>query len=180
VNSISKENAEMIFSEYSQFVYKTALFLIKSKELADDITQETFIKVFNKYNTYNFKKPMKPWIYKITLNVTRNTLRKQKWLSFWSVLPDNSFVDLVENTVLKSEEERQLWREINLLSIKSKEIIVLHFYSGMTLKKISEILNIPEGTCKSRLSSGLSKLRERLPKTDFNYLKRGGEFYGSV
>ena len=77
-NEISKEKAEMIFKEHSNYIYRIALFLSKSKELADDITQETFIQVFRKYYTVDSTKPIQPWIYKVTLNVTRNMLAKTK------------------------------------------------------------------------------------------------------
>jgi hypothetical protein len=61
-NEISKEKAEMIFKEHSNYIYRVALFLSKSKELADDITQETFIQVFRKYYTFDSSKPIQPWI----------------------------------------------------------------------------------------------------------------------
>ena len=111
-NEISKEKAEMIFKEHSNYIYRVALFLSKSKELADDITQETFIQVFRKYYIVDSSKPIQPWIYKVTLNVTRNMLRKQKWLKFIGKLPEKTSLDLVETTVLKTEEENELWREI--------------------------------------------------------------------
>ncbi|MDR3542841.1 MAG: sigma-70 family RNA polymerase sigma factor [Desulfosporosinus sp.] len=179
-NEILKENAEMIFNEHSSYIYKVALFLTNSKELADDITQETFIQVFRKYYTYNSSKAIQPWIYKVTLNVTRNMLRKQKWLKFIGKLPEKSSLNLVENTVLKTEEENELWREINNLNFKSREILILHFYSGMKLKEISESLGIPLGTCKSRLNTALSTLRRKLPKNDFEYLDKGGDTFEAI
>jgi len=180
LSGISKEDAELIFKEHSGYIYKVALFLTNSKELADDITQETFIQVFRKYHTYNSSKAIQPWIYKVTLNVTRNMLRKQKWLKFIGKLPEKSSLNLVENTVLKTEEENELWREINNLSFKSREILILHFYSGMKLKEISESLGIPLGTCKSRLNTALSTLRKKPPNNDFEFLDKGGDTFGII
>lgn len=177
---ISKEAAEMIFKEYSAYIYRTALFLTKSSVLADDITQETFLRVFFKYHMFDTAKPIQPWIYKITLNITRNMLRKQKWLKFTGEMPENACLDLIENTVLKGEEERELWIEINKLTLKSREIIILHFYSGMKLKEISTTLGIPLGTCKSRLNSALNMLRKQLPENEFNFLDGGGDIYETV
>ena len=176
-NEISKEKAEMIFKEHSDYIYRVALFLTKSKELADDITQETFIQVFRKYYTFNSSKPIQPWIYKVTLNITRNMLRKQKWLKFIGKLPEKSSLNLVETTVLKTEEENELWREISNLNFKSREMVILHFYSGMKLKEISVTLGIPIGTCKSRLNTALSTLRRQLPQKDFEVLTKGGDAF---
>jgi RNA polymerase sigma-70 factor (ECF subfamily) len=94
-NELSKEKAETIFKEHSNYIYRVALFLTQSKELADDITQETFIQVFRKYYTFDSSKPIQPWIYKVTLNITRNMLRKQKWLRFIGQLPEKSYLNLV-------------------------------------------------------------------------------------
>ena len=173
-DDIERETAEKIFADNSNLVYRTALFLTKSKELADDITQETFIQVFRKYYTYDSSKPLQPWIYKIAVNTTRNMLRKQKWLKFFGQIPENHSIDLTENSILKSEEEHELWRAVYNLNLKNKEIIVLHFYSGMKLNEISDCLGIPLGTCKSRLNSALTKLRRCIPDNDFEFLLRGG------
>lgn len=176
-DEIERKQAETIYTEYSTFVYRTALFLTKSKELADDITQETFIQVFRKYHTYDSSKPLQPWLYKIAVNTTRNMLRKQKWLKFWGQIPESHSLDLMENSILKNEEEGELWKAVNDLSLISREIIVLHFYSGLKLKEISDCLGIPLGTCKSRLNSALHKLRRSIPNNDFEFLLKGGETF---
>ena len=170
----------MIFKEHSNYIYRVALFLTKSKELADDITQETFIQVFRKYYTFDSSKPIEPWIYKVTLNVTRNMLRKQKWLTFIGKLPEESSLNLVENTVLKTEEESELWREIVNLNFRSREMVILHFYSGMKLREISDSLGIPIGTCKSRLNTALNTLRKQLPNNDYEFLNKGGDTFETI
>ena len=74
--SITKECAEQLYNEYSVFVYKIALFLTKSRAIAEDVTQETFIQLFKKYHLYNLNKPIEPWIYKITINIPSQYLQK--------------------------------------------------------------------------------------------------------
>ncbi|MBN1903525.1 MAG: sigma-70 family RNA polymerase sigma factor [Deltaproteobacteria bacterium] len=177
---ISKEVAEKLFHEQSAYVYRIALFLTKSKVLADDITQETMIQVFRKYHLYDATKPIAPWIYKITLNITRNMLRKQRWLKFIGIRPDPGTTDITEQTILKSEEERELFRLINNLNFKSREIIILHFYNGMNLNHMADILGVPLGTCKSRLNNALKTLRRQLPENDFLLLGKGGNIYETL
>lgn len=179
---LSKENAERIFAEYSHFVYRVVLFLIKSPELADDITQETFIQIFRKYHLFDPAKPIKPWIYKIALNTTRNMLRKQPWMKFVAEMPEarasERGLEPVEEAVLKSEADQELWRAIMSLRLKNREVIILHFYSGLKLHEVSDALGIPVGTCKSRLNAALNALRKRLPKLESD-LFQGGELYES-
>lgn len=177
---IAKEKAEAIFQEHSAYVYRAALFLTKSKVLADDITQETFMQVFRKYDKFDVSKPIKPWIYKITLNTTRNILRKQRWLHFVGEMPEIMDAESMESTYIKSEEAVKLWEEINKLTLKSREVIILHFYCGMKLKEIAEIIDVPLGTCKSRLNQGLNALRKNLPENGFVILNQGGDIYEPV
>lgn len=177
---ISKEKAETLFSEHSAYIYRTALFLTKEKAAAEDITQEVFLQLFRKYHLLDASRPIKPWIYKITLNITRNMLRKRKWCNLFGETPDKRLGEWVEDQVIRSEEEEALWREINQLPLKSREVIILHFYSGLKLREISDVLNIPLGTCKSRLNQALNTLRKRLPEDDFEILNQGGNIYETV
>jgi RNA polymerase sigma-70 factor (ECF subfamily) len=164
---ISKETAEIIFNNHNAYIFRIALFLTKSKALADDITQETFLQIFRKYHTYDTKKSIEPWIYKITLNTTRNILRKQRWLSFTDQLPEYATCDDTENIILKNEEEAMLWEAIDLLTHKRKEVIVLHYYADMKLNDVAAVLGIPLGTCKSRLNAALRNLNKNLMNTNF-------------
>lgn len=176
-NTISREQAEQIFAAHSEFVYRTALLLTKSEALADDITQETFIQVFKKFHTFDSNRAIQPWIYKITINTTRNLLRKQKWLTFTGFAPDTCKQDSFENMIVREEANRELYEEINRLSFKSKEIIILHFYTGLKLSEIAEALDIPIGTSKSRLNYALNQLRKRFPEDKSISFQNGGEAY---
>ncbi|WP_367398123.1 RNA polymerase sigma factor [Paenibacillus sp. MSJ-34] len=177
-NRISMEEAERLFAEYSLFVFRSAYVLTKSKSLADDITQETFIKIYMKIGTLDRTKPIRPWIYKIMLNTARNMLRKQKWLVLIGQVPETEDEVPVEETVLRDEASEELLREIERLPHKSKEIIMLHFYGELKLYEIAEILNIPIGTCKSRLNRALMSLRNRLPRSNVYGFTKRGELYG--
>jgi RNA polymerase sigma factor (sigma-70 family) len=74
---IDEAKAESIFKEYRDYVYRTALLMTKSRSLADDITQETFIRVLSKYDTYDHSRPFKPWVYTITMNVAKTVKNKK-------------------------------------------------------------------------------------------------------
>ncbi len=177
---ISKELAEQLYNEYSGFVYKVALFVMKSKVAAEDVTQEAFIKIFRKYHIYDHDKSIEPWIYKITINTARNIYRRQKWLSFFSDSPEQESKDFIEAEFFKAQEKRELWQEINKLSHKSREVIVLHFYIGLKLNEIASILNIPLGTCKSRLNTALMVLRKRYGDSSQIEIIQGGELDGTT
>lgn len=180
MKDISQEQAEAIFREHSSYVYRIALFLSKSPTLAEDITQDTLLQVFRKYNSYDPAKPIIPWIYKITLNITRKALRKQKWLHLVKEVPDNMSLNYVEDKILKNEMGEELWKEINKLTLKSREIIVLHYYLGLKLNEIAITLGIPLGTCKSRLNTALSSLAKQLKSNEITMVSKGEELYGRI
>lgn len=159
---LNESQAEELFSEFRDYVYRTALLLTKSRSLADDITQETFIRILTKYHTYDERKPIKPWIYTITINVTRSIMRKQKWMDRLSIFTDNiedDRINSLEDIFMHNEEVREIWEAVKGLSIKSREILILHFYLGFTLRESADVLGIPEGTAKSRMNTALKQLR---------------------
>jgi RNA polymerase sigma factor (sigma-70 family) len=161
---LSESEAEGLFNEYKDYVYRTALMLTRSRSLADDITQETFIRVLTNYHTYDRKRPIKPWIYTITINVTRSVMRKQKWINTFSFFTDfigDDQINSIEEIFMRNEEVKELWDTVKRLSIKSREIIILHFYLGLTMKESAGVLRVPEGTAKSRLNTALNQLRRQ-------------------
>lgn len=173
---IDRMHAEEIYNNYSTYVFRIALLLTRSASLADDVTQETFLNVFRNFHTYDSTKAMQPWIYRITVNTTRNLLRKQKWLSFVGFSPDVQQENTsVEDSIIQAIENEELLKEINRLPLKAREIIILRFYVGLKLAEIAEILQIPLGTCKSRLNAALKSLRKQLPENDIFSSLKGGE-----
>ncbi len=178
--SITQDHAEAIYRDNSPQIYRAALFLTKSPALADDITQDTFIQVFRKYHSYDPAKPILPWIYKIALNITRKTIRKQKWLFLTKEVPDNVGYNFVEDVVLKNELDQELWKEINKLTQKRQEIIVMHYYSGLKLNEIATTLGIPLGTCKSRLNAALNSLGKQLHTNNIMMSNEGEDLYGTI
>ncbi|PFA69124.1 RNA polymerase subunit sigma-70 [Bacillus sp. AFS015802] len=173
---IEEAKAEEIFKTYREYVYRAALLLTKSRSLADDVTQETFIRLLSHYDKYDDTKPIKPWIYTITMNVAKTVMNKQRIIKCFSFFSDDNLhdqVDSVEQSFLKSDGNRELWKIVHSLSWKSKEIIVLHFYSEFTLKECSQILRIPIGTAKSRLNTALKQLRRLESKGEIDLTKAG-------
>lgn len=171
--AISREKAQKLFEDYANYIYRGALFLTQSKEIADDITQEVFVQVIRKYHTFDENREIKPWLYKIMLNKVRNTVSRTKYMETLDNITEVVFSEYIEDDFIKQEENKALWDQIERLSVRIKEVIYMHYYLEMTLEEVAEVLEIPLGTCKSRLNTGLNKLRDRLsPEV---YVMRGGK-----
>ncbi|MEI0740163.1 sigma-70 family RNA polymerase sigma factor [Paenibacillus sp. JTLBN-2024] len=159
LQNISEEQARSIYNKHSPYVYGIALMLTRSSPMADDIMQETFLRAFQKFDQYDPSRPLRPWLCRFAVNLAKSAMRKQRWLFFQADPPDIGDEFLVEESMMKSESERELWESVNRLSAKRKEVIILHYYAELSLPEVAEALHIPEGTCKSRLHEALKQLR---------------------
>lgn len=156
---ITEEQAKEMYEEHAPYVYGIALMMTKSRALADDIAQEAFLRAFHKYHLYDPSKPLRPWLFRITLNLIRGTLRKQRWLTWMGQVPETAVSESLEDLIMQNEREQELWMAVNLLSGKRREVIIMHYYTGLSLRETAAVLGIQEGTCKSRLHAALKQLR---------------------
>jgi RNA polymerase sigma factor (sigma-70 family) len=157
---ITEQQSKEMYTEHSPYVYGIALMMTKSKTLADDITQETFLRAFQKFHLYDSTKPLRPWLYRMTINMIRSTQRKQRWLTFFGQVPEAALPYSLEELILKNEREQELWQVVNSLLKKRRDVIILHYYAGLTLQEVASTLGIRLGTCKSRLHEALKQLRK--------------------
>jgi len=173
--ALSREEAERLFDEHSKSIFGILLALTKSRTLADDLTQETFIRAFRKYDQFRQDGPIRPWLARISVNLARSHYRKLKWQTLFGQVPERASDATAETPILRSERQQELWQAVCKLPHKNREVILLHYYAELPLKEAAETLDIPLGTCKSRLSAGLEKLR-RFP--ELNPRSEGG--YGQL
>lgn len=128
----------------------------------EDITQEVFIRVYRFIHQFSHSK-FSTWLYKITLNVTRDFARKRQ-MHFQRIEKVKKekivSVDYVEEHLIFSEEERALNYCIQKLDQKYRVPIVLYYLHHKKYSEIAEILNIPLATVKIRLLRGKELLRK--------------------
>jgi RNA polymerase sigma-70 factor (ECF subfamily) len=169
-NNMHKE-IERLINCYGDDVLRVAYLYVKDMHKAEDVFQEVFIKVFKKYDTFKGISSEKTWIMRITINVCKDYFK-----SFWikRVLLNSDREDDKEgccenydaqgldDTIIKSIESQELLNEVMNLPIKHKEIIILHYYQQFTIREISEMLKIPEGTIRTRLFRARELLRKNV------------------
>ncbi|WP_233434860.1 sigma-70 family RNA polymerase sigma factor [Mesobacillus jeotgali] len=148
-----------LFQEYEQDLYRMAFIYVKNQNDALDVVQETAYKSFKSIKELKEPKYFKTWLMRIAISCSLDILRKRK--NVVTLKPDiDEYLSGVHNEDLTSEIT--LKGMIDELQEDEKSVILLRFYQGMTLKEISETLNIPLGTAKTILYRGLAKLREDL------------------
>lgn len=155
-----------LFEKYNRQIYQTALILAGNRTLAEDIAQEAFIRAVTKINLFNPCYSFEAWLYRIVVNVSRNMIRSHKWTSlFLSFKKDTLYARDVHDPFVVLEEDEQkkiLWAIINELPYKVREVIVLKYFNGFSQDEVAAILEIPVGTVKSRINTGLNKMRQKI------------------
>ena len=148
----------LLYEHYGDTLYGVAYKVVKDEDLAQDIRQESFIKIWKKCDTYDATKAkLFTWLFRITRNTAIDKLRSINNKTDKEVQIDVSNVYKVGVESIKPDI---LDMQENLEKIELKYQIVLEalFFQGMTQQEASEELDIPLGTIKSRLKIGLREL----------------------
>lgn len=151
-----------IVSEYGDRLLRTCYLILKDREEAEDVVQETFIRIFKKMDTFRENSRLYTWIYTIALNLSRDRLRKKQDTLILEVewVGNNE----VEYEVEKNFDRDLIRKELYQLNSLYREVLVLFYFEELSVKEISNLLNEKEGTIKSKLSRGRSILKESLLK----------------
>ena len=156
---------EIIMNTYGNDVKKFVYTYLHNEADTDDITQEVFVTVYLKLNTYKGKSSLKSWIYSIAANKCKDhlrghRLRQSKLIERISRHSISSKLNEVPEEYLQSTIKEGLFEKVMELPIKYREVVILYYFKELSIKEISYILNEKEPTLQSRLSRSRSKLRE--------------------
>ena len=161
----------LVYTSLNKLVYKKAYEILKNHQDTEDVVQDTFIKAFEKIDTLNNPKQLPPWICRIAQNKAKD-LHKQKRYDYledkYKDSSDNEEYlssDVVPETITeKSENIEILNKLVSKLSEKQRIAIVLNRIEGYTFSEISQMLNCPESTVKTRVRSAENKLIKEAEK----------------
>jgi RNA polymerase sigma-70 factor (ECF subfamily) len=133
--------------------------------LAEDMTQETFLRMMRGIASYQPSRPFKAWLYTIATNIARNYYTAADTKRTENSEEESDYeadAPLPEAALMSSQDAASIFNALMKLPEQQRSVVVLFYYEELAQKEISEILSIPVGTVKSRLSNGLRKLREIL------------------
>lgn len=146
------------FERITQYVYHR----VESKELAFDITANTFYKALDKLSTYRSKGlPFGAWLYRIAFNEIQQHYRKTKTQAILNVNKRgiNEIADTVQENSYPINDE-QLFNALQQLKNEEVELINMRFFEDRSFKEIADILNIGESACKMKLYRTLEKIKK--------------------
>ncbi|MBI4456265.1 MAG: RNA polymerase sigma factor [Acidobacteria bacterium] len=158
---------------FSRAIHRIALRILKDESAAQDAVQETLMNVFRAMARFRGEAKISTWLNRITTNVCLEILRrdkKRKEDSFETVQnfladslthPDSPF-----DTVYQQELGTRLEYSLQRVSLKQRQVVRMHDLEGFTIKEIAQILNISQGTVKSRLFYGRQECRRHLNRSE--------------
>jgi RNA polymerase sigma-70 factor (ECF subfamily) len=161
----NKSAYEAIVLRYQKLVYNVVFQLVKSKETANDVTQETFIKAYKALPTFRENLALRPWLLRIATNSSLNALRGAKSVeSLDYLLEDSPGAEPVSKTNLESEVENRILKEqlnqaLNELKPIHRHIFLLRYQHDLSYEEISAVLEEPVSTVKSLLFRVRNKVR---------------------
>ncbi|WP_442600101.1 sigma-70 family RNA polymerase sigma factor [Neobacillus sp. D3-1R] len=169
--AMEAEDKEILLDEmmnrYGQEILQLVYSYVKDKSIAEDLTQDIFVKCFKSFDTFNGKSKLRTWLWRIAINHCKDFLRS--WYKKNVVITnDDSMTDnglkmgLVEETVVQKEEDDQLIQAIMMLPIKYREVIYLFYYEELPIKEIAVLTDTGDNTVKTRLRRAKELLKERL------------------
>lgn len=159
---------ESLFLKYQAAVYQTALGVTRDPQVAEEVLQDTFFRLYRHAGRLDGSLPLAPWLYRVAINLCYNRL---KGLRAWT----DSFHELAERLFTPSSTSPERSAELHELQAlvqsalaeldpKHRAVLVLYYLHDYAVHEIAEITAVPEGTVKSRLFHARKLLRQHLER----------------
>ena len=161
---------EKAMTDYGNDVYYIVYSYVKEHSLAEDLTQEVFIKFYQKMDTFRQDSSLKTWIISVAVNHCKDYLRR------WDtrmVSISNKINDMVkgkmgapEQTVIHKEQSSELIESVLSLPVKYREVIFLYYFEEMKLSEIGACMDLNTNTVKTRLTRGKALLGSAIKRNE--------------
>ena len=154
--------ARTLYDAHAARVYRLVYRLVGDELLAEEFTQDTFVKVFGGLASFRGDARLATWIHSVAVTTTMNGLRTIRRRSNRETSLEDAVEVPVTNRQADPDLKERLFAAIEALPEKFRLPVVLHDVEGFTHAEIADMTGVPEGTCKTRLMLGRQKLREAL------------------
>lgn len=170
VEAFEIEDKELLIDEimnkYGQEVLQLVYSYVNNKEIAEDVTQDIFVKCYKFLHTYEGKSNVKTWLWRIAINQCKDYIKS--WYNNKVIVTEDEAAYMgvqngsVEQTVIQNAEDRELASAVMNLPIKYREVIYLFYYEELSIKEIAIVIDVKENTIKTRLKKAKELLKKGL------------------
>jgi RNA polymerase sigma-70 factor, ECF subfamily len=161
---------DRLIEQYQHRLLRYLVYLAGNRELAEDLFQETWIRVLERGHQYDGKHEFSTWLYAVARNLTIDYLRKKSPVSLDGLMDDEEHAPLEPvdpqpsawEVAANLEQAERISAALVGIPAEYRETVVLRFQEGLALEEIANVTGAPLGTVKSRLYRGLNMLMSRL------------------
>ena len=154
------QNMDEIYEECFETVYKYLFCLTHNSDISEELTQETFCRAVKKIDTYNGKCKISVWLCQIAKHLWYNQCRKNKRIVDTDETFDIEDPQNLEEQIIAGEEKVSLYKKMQNLDEKTREVMYLRITGELSFKEIGEILGKTENWARVTFYRGKSKLKE--------------------
>lgn len=160
---VNREEYERIVALYADVVFRVALSYAKTKEDAEDVLQNVFLKLLTKRVKFEDDEHIRKWLIRVAVNEC-NSL----WSSFWR--KNVEYINRMEEGItFQNADYSDLYDAIKVLPAKLRIVLHLFYYEGYRTKEIADLLHIREATVRSRLTRARKLLKSQLGEYESEY-----------
>lgn len=162
----SLEALGVLYDRHRNLVFRTTLAITGDADAAADLLQDVFLRLYRFADHVDAQRPLEPWLYRMTTNLSYTWVkRRRRWLRPLKDVAEWLNVSR-RDTPARQAEMDESWQyvqqAVSSLPLSHRGVVVLYYVNDLSLQEISEILDIPVGTVKSRLHYGRQALKKRL------------------
>jgi RNA polymerase sigma-70 factor, ECF subfamily len=177
-----REEFERLYETYHHQLFQYLFYLVRSRETAEELVQEVYIKVLNSYETFEGKSSEKTWIYSVAKHVAIDWIRKQtrkkrksegkeyEWTEREFEVEDRS--PLPEEIIVQKDEVQQVYRMLEKCSEDQQQVVLLRFVQSLSISETADILGWTESKVKTTQHRAIKTLKKLLEKAEDDYLQR--------
>ena len=155
------QDIEQIYEQYFETVYKYLFCLTRNSDISEELTQETFYRAVKKIHTFKGECKISVWLCQIAKNLWYDQCRKNKKIVNYDYDMSNLEVkDSVEEQIISNDEKITLYKKMQKLDEKSREVIYLRITGELSFKEIGDILNKSETWARVTFYRGKQKMKE--------------------
>ncbi|MHA6251859.1 RNA polymerase sigma factor [Oceanobacillus sp. CAU 1775] len=163
----NKEEAAIVelMNQYGDYLLRMAFLLLKDHQTAEEVVQDTFLIAYEKIAQLENEAVLKSWLTTITINQSRQRMRKWSWKNIFLQKDDkeqifeDENVEGPEDSLLEIEFGEGLATAIHTLDYKYREVITLFYFNELKISEIANLIEVKENTIKSRLKRGRELLK---------------------
>jgi RNA polymerase sigma-70 factor (ECF subfamily) len=159
----------LLVERHYKRIYSLAFQMLGNAEDAADATQETFVKAFEQLRHFRGDASFSTWLHRIAINTCKDMMRRNRPVQFSQLTPEDEHAEFDPATlsepnpdeILAEREQAELvWLALGKLPDEARQILVLCDMQGFSYAEVAAILNLPEGTVKSRLHRARNAFKE--------------------